>query len=429
MERVEKNCIYWWAYPSRVVLFVHLPLLLLCAVISEADYAVYQHKSKFLTGSALFIAVAGLLAFAIAAIPSEPLFTTGPRMKQLDAAKLRRAIGVLAFLVLSAYAIFLFPVLAKPQIVLELISGSSSAMFSLRETLNHIPGLTSFMALQSLLLILILSYRQLTGEAMPAGYLTIIAATIIACFLRAWLWSERLALIELALPFIILRFSPVAPQWREVTFAPLALAPLAGAIALALLFAAGEYFRSWQYYQYRYSGTFAEFIAVRLAGYYATALNNGAALITLVDPFMAPLHTAQWIAKFPLWEWLGIDPGADGFNTMNFLESYLNPEFNNMGGIFLPIADFGIVLGLICWAVMGWISGRLFNAFALGRISGLLLYPVWFTGIVEILRVFYWGETRFFPMLLGGLVVTWFLGGFAHEEADCPLPDAAVAPN
>jgi len=429
VERVEKNCIYWWAHPSRIVLFVHLPLLLMCAAMSDSDYAIYGHKTKFLTGQALLVAVVGLLAFAAASVCFEPQYTTGTATKRLDPVRFRTTINGLAFLVLSAYAIFLFPIVLKPQLLLEHFSGSSTAMYTLRETLNHVPGLTSLMALQSLLLILILSYRQLTGENMPSSYPAIIVVTVIACLLRVLLWSERLALIELALPVIILLFARVAPACRNVAIPALALAPLGGALALALLFAAGEYFRTWQYYQYRYSGTFLEFIAVRLAGYYATALNNGAALTTLVDPFMAPIGTAQWIAKFPMWGWLGLDPGGYTFNNMTFLESYLNVEFNNMGGIFLPIADFGIVLGVLCWVMMGLVSGKLFNSFALGRITGLLLYPVWFTGIAEMLRVFYWGETRFFPMLAGGLIVIWIVGGFAEDDTACPLPDTEAVPS
>jgi len=53
---------------------------------------------------------------------------------------------------------------------------------------------------------------------------------------------------------------------------------------LFAVFVVGEYFRSWQFYQHVFSGTFLEFAIIRFAGYYATALNTGAALCTLNDP-------------------------------------------------------------------------------------------------------------------------------------------------
>jgi hypothetical protein len=59
--------------------------------------------------------------------------------------------------------------------------------------------------------------------------------------------------------------------------------------------------------------------------------------------------------------------------------------------------------------MLGAISGYLFGLFALGRVGGLLFFPVWFTGVVEIPRMFYWGDSRFFVVIVGGLIMTRFL--------------------
>ena len=41
-------------------------------------------------------------------------------------------------------------------------------------------------------------------------------------------------------------------------------------------------------------------------------------------------------------------------------------------------------------------------------LTGLMLYPTWFGGVAE--RVFYWGDSRFFPVLLLGPIVVYYLG-------------------
>jgi len=75
----------------------------------------------------------------------------------------------------------------------------------------------------------------------------------------------------------------------------------------------------------------------------------------------------------------------------------------------MPLFDFGPVLGLLCWTILGANQRYLFRLFALGRVGGLLLFPIWFTGIVEIPRMFYWGDSRFFVVMVGGLIMTRFL--------------------
>jgi hypothetical protein len=228
------------------------------------------------------------------------------------------------------------------------------------------------------------------------------------------LWSERLALIEFAVPIAIVALARFEPRRA---FRPLVLAPVAGVAVLFCLFLLGEYFRSWQHYQHTFAGSFPEFIAARLAGYYATALNNGAALITLHEPFDAPTMTAQWFYKFPLWQIVSPSLAYEPFDVTAFLSAYLNPEFNNMSGIYLPLADFGPALGIICWAGLGVTAGLIFGSFALGGINGFILYPVCFTGLIEMLRIFYWGETRFFPALFGALILAAYLNRCSARRA------------
>jgi hypothetical protein len=400
--------IYWWAYPSRLALFVHLPIFVLCALMDETSYALYKHSTKFLSGEIFALGLAAILCFALGAFLLEPRAALAETTRVAEQT-VNNALNLLFAIVLAAYAIFLFPVVVSPNLLLDLLQGSTSAMFGLRETLNRIAGLTSLVNLQSLVAVLVCAYRPLTGKRLPQPYRRLMIVLAIACILRAWLWSERLALIELALPVTIVSFAKAATEPRAGLFRPLVFAPPLALVAVFAIFAIGEYFRSWQFYQYVFSGSFLEFAAVRFAGYYATALNTGAAICSLNDPLYMPTETAEWFYRFPLWQLIDERHRPSTFDVMNFLEAYLNPEFNNISGVFMPLLDYGPVLGLACWATLGVLSGYLFRLFALGRVGGLLFFPVWFVGIAELLRVFYWADSRFFVVIVGALVLTRFL--------------------
>lgn len=418
-----RTSIYWWAFPSRVALLVTAPIFIGCWSLGDIAYDFYGHNHKYLTGDVALAGMLAILAFAIAAILTERGVFRQSLRTPVSREALDKAIIAVGALVILAYGIFFFPLLFRPHLIVYHLMGNPDAMDILRETLNRIPGLTSLVSLQSVLAVLIVAYTAMTGRERPRHFTYLLFLVAFLCLMRTWLWSERLATIELAIPIIILKLArfDYDPR-RKVRF--LMFAPILGVAALFLLFMAGEYFRSWQYYQHVFAGSFPEFIATRLAGYYATSLNNGAALLTLHDPFYAPSNTLKWLYKFPLWSL--IDPSwlKGSFDEAPMLQAYLNPEFNNMSGIFQPLSDFGTPAGILIWAALGALTGALFSSFATGGVTGLILYPLWFTGIVEMLRVFYWGETRFFPALIGALIVAHYLKQKATsvESAASPAP-------
>ncbi|HET9395485.1 MAG TPA: hypothetical protein VFO36_05465, partial [Nitrospiraceae bacterium] len=242
--------LYWWAYPSRVALFVTLPIYLVCWSLNASAFDFYDHNHQYLAGSAALLGLAAILAFAVSAFLVEPRVARHRAEQLIDPADLDAGINVLSAIVLGAYAIFLFPILLKPQLLIELLMGSQTAMFTLRETLNRIPGVTSLMTLQSVLAIAIVGYKHLTGATAPKVYSRVLVIVAVLCLLRAWLWSERLALIEFAVPIAIVALARFEPRRA---FRPLVLAPFAGVLALFLIFLIGEYFRSWQHYQHTFA--------------------------------------------------------------------------------------------------------------------------------------------------------------------------------
>jgi hypothetical protein len=43
----------------------------------------------------------------------------------------------------------------------------------------------------------------------------------------------------------------------------------------------------------------------------------------------------------------------------------------------------------------------------------MIIYPVWFAGVVEMLRVFYWGDQRFFPVIVAAVIIVRYFRGAA----------------
>jgi len=399
-----RTAYYWWSRPSRFVLFLLLPIYLYCGSMGEAFYALYGHRGKYLVDECFILGAIALLAFVVGAACTEGGAVRQRAPGWVRPGRARTALAALYFAVLGAYAIFLYPITLRPGIVLEHLRGSHETMVTLRLILNRVPGVTSFVALQSLCIVLSLHYRQLTGQRLPGVYRVLFVGVVIACVLRAWLWSERLALIEILVPAAIARYAFIQETRSHLASCLMNLAPVAGFAIIFVLFCIGEYSRSWQYYKDYLPYTFLEFSWNRFIGYFATALQNGALAYKVYPTEYFPFMTASWFYKIPFFK------SETEFDQGEFLAVYLNPEFNNMSGVFMAMRDFGPVLGIACWILIGMLSGSIYRSFATGQLPGLLLYPVWFVGIAEILRVFYWGDSRFFPVLLIGPLVVYYLG-------------------
>ena len=174
----------------------------------------------------------------------------------------------------------------------------------------------------------------------------------------------------------------------------------AGGLFLAM-FGIFEYFRSWSSYYAGGSQSFWEFVTYRLAGYYVTALNNGALMVSRIDPVGAPFGTLHFLWRFPLvssvvqsaYPNLRLD-NIDFDPYMQILDREANQEFNNQSALFPPIVDFGLPGALLFWLAVGLLCGLLYRWFLDGKAAGLMLYPIFFIGITETTRIMYWGEGR-----------------------------------
>jgi hypothetical protein len=189
------------------------------------------------------------------------------------------------------------------------------------------------------------------------------------------------------------------------------IAPFLAVTLLYFFFGLSEYFRSWNSFYSVKEYNFWTFIGLRLMGYYATALNNGAMLWRIHNPLSLdlPLGTLVFLRKFPvikdavpvvmsaLGQQQFVPNPVMDLRYYNILSANTNPEFSNPTGIYIPFVDYGMAGGLLYWLLCGVVCGYLYKAFRLRSASGVFLYPLLYVGLIEASRVLYWSDGRFFP--------------------------------
>jgi len=122
-----------------------------------------------------------------------------------------------------------------------------------------------------------------------------------------------------------------------------------------------------------------------------------------------------------VFSWVPLD--YDRF--MGLLEFGANPEFNNWGGLLAPIVDFGVTGGLAYWAVMGLVTGYLYNLYLRKHPLGMCMYPVVYLALTEVPRYLYWSEGRASPALAYLLLSSFLLlrsATLQQSSAQCKLP-------
>jgi len=304
---------------------------------------------------------------------------------------------LVGLLVLSVIVnlIFLGPVLANPKLMLQVLVGEKGAIFVAKDALTRVVGFTSLTNISPLVFCMC-SVRFVTrGRLFPS----LIAAASFALLVpliavHAFIGSERLVLIENGIGLLLPIFS-FSKRFRVVGQA----APFVATFFVAIIFAIGEYTRSWAYYG-QYYDSFMQFAGLRFLAYVAGASNTGAGLIQTLPPVGFPLITARWATRVPVLA--GIDPEY----LYRYFRAFGNSEFNNPSGIFGAIVDFGISIGAIYLFLFGIFIGVIYGAYRHRHPVGLLCYPIFYIGLVDLTQIWYWGEPRFIPELLSlGLVI------------------------
>ena len=408
--------VYWWANPTYVALLILLPICAMVALLPDSHFQGFGQRTKWFDGTVFLVGLCGILAFAAGcaavslAFPSPDQGLGQPvRSIWVEPRRYELAVVLIGLMVVLANLTILVPLVAKAGLLLQWLSGVRGSPGELRQALLTVPGLTSFTNLASLFAAMAALQYTLTGERPGRWTRRLIWLVVLSIVARALLKSERLAILEIAIPYAVVSFGVVRERWRARN----ALGPVAAGAMVIAMFAVTEYFRSWTFYRTVYA-SYWDFALSRLFGYYSTSLNNGAGLVTLFPPNLEGEQTLHWFYHFPLFEKLGVTTSESAFHE--FAELFATEEFNNLSGLFSPIIDFGIIAGLLLWVVCGVLTGIIFEGYRRNRFFFVLLYPSWMIGVYEILRYFYWGQGRYFPALVGTIFVALVLMRYTRSR-------------
>jgi oligosaccharide repeat unit polymerase len=404
----------WWLSPvGALSLLVPVTLWLTWRLDNEAFVLFYREPKSVTAGNLLLVTVAVLVLASVAQLVAG--LVPAPRHRPLLPAgrpaprRLRTAASVLFWLTMLGYAAFFLSGLARgvtPAAIVDALVKQDNYSGGLKGQFGGIAGLTTltqcgiaFAVVATHLLL-----RRRDGRLIAQLVLVVLLSLV-----RSFINSERLALIEVAVPIVAI-LAMAARQSRRpgrrtlARVAPLVLAPL-----MLMLFAAFEYSRSWQFFKTRTDEPFALFALIRFVGYYATSYNNGYLQMEHgTFPGRLPLNSLSAIWDAPVISSLGLYDQLSApvpATADNLLERFANPEFNNPGGVTTPFVDFGLVGGFLFIVLLGVVLGLLYRGFRNGAVVGALLYPVALTGLLDLPRYLYWTQGRVVPAWVALIVV------------------------
>lgn len=392
----------WWLDPVRTLLFVVLPIFCYAAYYNQFNYWSFRASADFVTTQTFWLGLYSMTLLIVGMLVGKRVLRRQNIVSVIDADTATKTLIRLGWITISAYTIFLGAVFTRPDLVLQLLRGNSDAAGDLRDIIGRIPGITSFIQFGVVYLALASALVVMSDFRMTSRLWVMSATVFILTFLRAILASERLALLEALVAILVV---PVAYRWRPSAWR--IMAPYIGIVIVFLAFAAGEYFRSWQFYKNSFD-SFGEFITQRFAGYFSTSINNGAGTYLIFgqyDPH--PEVTVGWLTRFP---------GLSSFfqtgqvtRLDQFLQTYASPEFNNPGGFYAAFSDYRFPIASLFMVGLGLVIGATYRAFQNKNLFGLMLYPAVFLGTTDLIRIVYVSDTRALPIFLGCALVYWGL--------------------
>jgi oligosaccharide repeat unit polymerase len=425
--------------PLALVALMYVPLLALFAATSPSIFSGEFLSVKHLTTTSFAYFTAAIFLFACGAAlggrmplrrPLRHAFEQSAREDGYRVARLAPFLHATMLVAALAYLTWFAVGVARAGGPSAFITTWLDNPFAVKtELLRTIPGVTTLTQLSVAAVPLALAFGLLGrgGKLRGLAVLLVVLATA-----RSFLFSERLALLEVVVPILYLLLSE-----RRVTVPKALLYSLAAGTAILVVFTAAELRRT-----YVYSHNFSvPRVTARFLGYYLTSIDNGS---TIIDEYPAATpfaNTGQILWRFPgvsavdasdlpplgtvslrYTDLFGVDP--DPFWREAFAEQGLNYEYNVFTTPGFLAADFGW-FALPLFLLLGLYSGALYRR---ARTSPLhrALYAVWFVGLLEFMRIFYFLNTRVFPAYLVFMAVYVSIARRVRvEDTVTPLPGGA----
>ena len=382
---------HWWVDPGNFVIFVTLPIFLIGTILG-GPLMTDQFKSfNFLTRPMIFLGVLSICLLAIGAkLGAAAAARTTDRGAYFDPYRFDQFLTVMLAVSVGSNLLLLGSVLLEPSLVMSVLRGEGG-VYAARGIMGRLVGISSLTNVSPVFWCMCSIRYLMRGRFFPSRGTALIALLLPPLiFIHAFVGSERLVLIENGLAFMLPLFS-FAGRFRRLGI----FAPFAGIAAFLTIFVTGEYMRSWVFYQTtgQYE-SYGQFVSLRLLGYLSVASNTGAGMISTMPPVGYPLITARWLQKLPV-----VGLGHTGY-AQQYLTTYGNVEFNNPGGVFAPIVDFGSTMGIVYLFLWGLLLGTLYGYYRRAHPVGLLAYPVFYIGLADVTQIWYWGEPRFVPQII-----------------------------
>lgn len=394
--------------PLSLVVFLFVPLLLLYAVSSASVFEDDFDSRKTLSWTGFAFFALALLCFAAGARFGDVSARARPiRVAELGPAR-RRSLAVLlegALLAsIGAYVLWFLLGFARAGGPARLFEIWRSEPHRIKdEILTTVPGITTLTQLAVATVPLVIAF----GLYRRGSAIRVLVGVVLAfATVRAVLFSERLAFIELLVPIVFLLAAP-----RRVTVPRVAVYALTFLVAAMTFFSVTELRRT---YVYTHDFSPAR-SATRFFGYYLTSVNNGMAVVDDY-PARTPFYsTGEIFWLFPGLRDLRVDhlPGV-GTVSLRYSDAFgvdperfwpyafgvqdLDYEFNVFTAPGYLAADFGWA-ALLAVLVLGVVSGRLYRRSETSPFHRAL-YAVWLVGLFEFMRIIYFTNTRVFPAYL-----------------------------
>lgn len=398
----------WWARPVWPILLLTGVMAFISIRLSDASYHVWE-SPKFLVGEYVFGLTTGIAALFLGLGVTRALnFKNGSTTLSLSArqvAYLRGAYRALFFLTMCGYALWVGAAISQGVGFGDLtavLAREAGAISDLKSNSRPIGGLTTLTQFGPVAVALGVLLRKLGSG--NRTYWWILALSL----LRVFFYAERLALIELLVPYLLMSVLLVQQGKRTrriISLAPVFFVPLVWAV-----FAISEYTRSWVYYQDIVDMSFMRWVTLRLLGYYTTSFNHSALFAEVYGSSNAPPYfsiPALWDA--PVVGSVLEHPGINGIGVTDWWAYALylnsNPEFNNPGSFLVTYAEFGWLMSGLIWLAVGVFVGLTFSRMSKGSVPALMAYPCLFVGILELPRFIYWSQGRATPALLALLII------------------------
>jgi hypothetical protein len=293
------------------------------------------------------------------------------------------------FLSSFSYVIFFASGDLSLSVLSNTLQGTRGAIYQLKASMVNTPGLTSFMTLAPWWFVYVIYKFLVLRKNLTAIEIAASIILLSCAVFRGFATNERLAIIQLAIPSVVL-MPFLKSKWSKTARFLLVFGPIIGITALFFIFAVTEYFRSWAPFYAKVSRLdFFDWVSLRLGAYYTTSINNGlVALDTEMNGhgyyFFNGIYRLPFISTS-----LGLDrireAVVDQFTLM--LSTKLNPEFNNQGGVVVFIWDLGYIWGGLMLVFFGLFANISYNLARHGQVSGYLFYPFFFSQFLELTRV------------------------------------------